>query len=528
MQFNKTGFKKENTMRNVLLLAVVGTLGFLVACGGGGTPVGVPVSITLTASSSAVNAGGTVNIALSADSSGKGVTWTLANGGTGKLTAVTKTSVTYSAPPTVTSTFTATVTATSIASSSVTAAAQIIVLPAGVANNVMPITVDSAFTNYANGAFADVTICVPASATCQTIDHVLVDTGSFGLRLLASQVTIPLPVLADNSGNTLNNCIQFLDNTFLWGNVAQADIYLAGELASATSVQVIANPTAYSIPSGCTGTNNDTQQTLNANGILGVGPEPFDCGTQCDPNGGLVTPPQVYYLCSTATGCLETFVSCGAVCGDTQANSQITNPVFNFPADNNGVIFELPPVSGTAATITGNLVFGIGTQSNNGLGTATVFTIVSPFDNFTTNFSGQVLNASFIDSGSNALFFPNGIESGFPNGTIPTGSSCQDPFFYCPAASTNFSATNLGTTGPVSAPVNFTVDNADTLFTQDPGNAVFVNLAGPLGFGACSGTNTTACSFDWGLPFFYGRHVFTAINAVTPPAGVPPGPFWAY
>ena len=39
--------------------------------------------------------------------------------------------------------------------------------------------------NYVNGLFATVTVCTPGNTNCQTIDHVLVDTGSNGLRLLA-------------------------------------------------------------------------------------------------------------------------------------------------------------------------------------------------------------------------------------------------------------------------------------------------------------------------------------------------------
>jgi len=30
------------------------------------------------------------------------------------------------------------------------------------------------------------------------------------------------------------------------------------------------------------------------------------------------------------------------------------------------------------------------------------------------------------------------------------------------------------------------------------------------------------------MPFFFGRNVYTAIEGVTPPSGVPAGPFWAY
>ena len=32
--------------------------------------------------------------------------------------------------------------------------------------------------------------------------------------------------------------------------------------------------------------------------------------------------------------------------------------------------------------------------------------------------------------------------------------------------------------------------------------------------------------FDWGLPFFYGRTVFTAIEGAATPGGA--GPYWAY
>jgi hypothetical protein len=406
--------------------------------------------------------------------------------------------------------------------------------PQGVPNNpqnVQAIAVDGgpvANSLYPNGAFTSVTLCLPGSSTCQTIGGILVDTGSFGLRVLASQVTIPLVPLTDAGGNTLNNCSRFLDGSFLWGTVDAADVKMAGEVAGTTSIQLIANPPSgtYVIPLACTtngtGTNEDTQATLGANGILGVGPEPFDCGSACDPLAGGSPPEPTYYACSSVS-CQPAFVPCGSPCGDPLANQQLTNPVFNFPADNNGVILQLPAVTGAAATVNGSMIFGIGTQSNNGLGSATVFTVDS-FDNFTTVFSGQTLPGSFIDSGSNGLFFPNGIESNFPASTIPTCAPPDDSFF-CPASLTNFSATNTGATQGSNS-VNFSVDNATNLFNQNPGAAALSTLAGPLGSGVCSASNTAACSFDWGLPFFYGRKVFTAIDGTTTPAGN--GPFWAY
>ena len=61
-------------------------------------------------------------------------------------------------------------------------------------NNVLPIAVNSGPTNNAlNQPFATVTICVPGTSNCQLIDGILIDTGSSGLRILSSAVTLSLP-----------------------------------------------------------------------------------------------------------------------------------------------------------------------------------------------------------------------------------------------------------------------------------------------------------------------------------------------
>ncbi|MGA8492369.1 MAG: DUF3443 family protein [Terriglobales bacterium] len=507
-------------MRSFLVLTLVGTLGFLAGCGSSGTPAGITISITLTPSSASLNAGQSVNITASVanDSSGKGVSWSLT--GVGKLSSQTTTGVTYTAPATVTSTSIATVVATSIASSSVTASLPITVLPAGATANVVPISVNGGPLTptaiYTNAAFVSVQVCAPSNGACQTIPDILVDTGSFGLRLLGSelnsQLAAALTPLNDGNGNTLYDCVQFVDNSFLWGAVAPANIIVGGETATSTSIQLIANP-SFSIPSGCMGTNEDTQSLLGANGILGVGPEPFDCGLACDPSAG-GTPPTVYYLCGSGGNCSTTFVSCGSICSDSTPNQQVTNPVFNFPVDNNGTILTLPAVNDVAATVNGTMTFGIGTQSNNTLpSTATLFTLNSS-DNFTTNFGGQSLTGSFIDSGSNGLFFPQ--INNLPNICADNSS------WYCPTATTQFTATNVDpNTGSTSNTVSFSVDNFDNVTAANPNDAAFSNLAGPM---PC--VSSTACSFDWGLPFFYNRSVFTAIDGTTTPNGN--GPFWAY
>jgi hypothetical protein len=505
-------------VRSFLVLILVGTLGFLAGCGNSGTPAGITISVTLTPSSASLNAGQSVNFTASVnnDSSGKGVSWALT--GVGTLSNQTITGVTYTAPSTVTATSVATVTATSIASpSSQPGSAAITVSPAGTVTNVVPISVNGGplvpTTIYTNAAFVSVQVCAPSGA-CQTIPDILVDTGSYGLRLLSSQLNSQLAAgltpLNDGNGNTLYDCVQFVDDSFLWGAVAPATIVLGGETASSTSVQIIANP-SFSIPSGCSGTNEDTQQLLGANGILGVGPEPFDCGTACDPSTG-GTPPTVYYLCGSGGNCNTTFVSCGALCQDNNPNQQVTNPVFNFPADNNGTILTLPTVNDVAATVSGTLTFGIGTEANNTLPTsATLFTLSN--DNFTTNYGGQALTASFIDSGSNGLFFPQ-VNS------LPNICSDNDSW-YCPPTTTQYTATNVDpNSGTTSNTVTFSVDDFDTVTSANPSAAAFSNLAGPM---PCT---ASPCTFDWGLPFFYSRSVFTAIDGTTTPYGN--GPFWAY
>ena len=64
-------------------------------------------------------------------------------------------------------------------------------------------------------------------------------------------------------------------------------------------------------------------------------------------------------------------------------------------------------------------------------------------------------------------------------------------------------ATNQGLS--TSSTVSFDVANADMLFNNYNATA-FSNLAVPSAPGS---------SFDWGLPFFYGRSVYTGIQTTT-------------
>ena len=364
-------------------------------------------------------------------------------------------------------------------------------------NNVQPITVNSGpANNYANGVFTSVTVCVPSSSTCQTINEVLVDTGSYGLRLLSSiangALTLSLPAQNGANGHPVAECAPFV-STFTWGPLKTADVSVAGERASNVPVQVI-DPTFSTIPAACQNSGlpaNDTLAKLGANGILGVGPFAEDCGTACVQTGA--GNPGVYFEC-VSDSCQVTALP---------LTEQVQNPVTLFATDNNGVILELPAAANPAPSLSGSMVFGIGTQSNNGLGNAQVF-LIDDSGNFSTTYKGQSYPA-FIDSGSNAYFFLDSSTTGLP--------TCGDNSgFYCPSSTTTVSATPSSSSP--APPITFSVGNADSLFSN-PADAVFALLAGP-----------NPGTFDWGLPFFFGRNVFTAIDGRSTPAGT--GPFWAF
>jgi len=153
-------------------------------------------------------------------------------------------------------------------------------------SNVQSITVNAGpGSDYVDGAFTSVTVCVPGSSTCQTIDGILVDTGSPGLRILSSALTISLPQQT-NGGNPVAECGVFADG-YTWGPVQTADVKIAGEVASSTPIQVIGSSNFSSIPNECTsqGSSMDTLADLGANGLLGVGQAIQDCGSACASSG---------------------------------------------------------------------------------------------------------------------------------------------------------------------------------------------------------------------------------------------------
>lgn len=388
-------------------------------------------------------------------------------------------------------------------------------------NNVASIVVDAGPTGkQSNMPFVSVTICVPGSTTnCQTIDHIQVDTGSVGLRVIAgvlnSSMRAGLPIQTDASSRPIGECYQYVDG-YVWGSVRKADFTIAGETSAAMPIQVIGDDLyggfapAPSLCSSGGGTAENTVSAFGANGIIGIGFTATDCGSACAA-GQTGSSGYPYYAC-TGTSSTATCVQTAQGASSSAPNQQLPNPVSTFATDNNGSLITLPSVAATgAASATGSLIFGIGTQSNNALGSAKVYTISSSTGLFTTVYKSSTLPYSYIDSGTSVLAF-NDASISQCTGTGWTGYG-----FYCPASTLSLTATNVGTNS-ASGSVAFNVANAQGLnyaYAALPALAVTAN-AGAL----------SSNSFAWGLPFFYGRTVFTAISGASTPGGT--GPYFAY
>jgi hypothetical protein len=356
-----------------------------------------------------------------------------------------------------------------------------------------------------NLPFVTVTVCVPGTTTCTTVDHVLLDTGSTGLRLIASVLPsgFALPQLATGTGDPVYECMTFADG-YSWGSVRQADVQLADGTASNISIHVIGDATvpmgqvaAPAVPADCSASSPNAENTVNAfgaNGVIGLSTFKDDCGLACQDTA--ISP--AYYDCSAA-GCVPVAV--------LQA-SQVVNPVYHFASNNNGIVLQLPAI-GSAGQLAarGSLVLGIDTQSNNALGSHKQLTLDPLLGYFTTTYKGVQMANSFIDSGSNGYFF---TDSGIPGCTTNAG-------FYCPTARLDLTATNTGQNGTTS-PANFSVVSADTLTLANPTFSALPNVAG---------ANSLANSFDWGLPFFYGRSVYVGFEGRSGSNGIA-GPWVAY
>jgi hypothetical protein len=373
--------------------------------------------------------------------------------------------------------------------------------------NTLALTVDTgpaAAPGAINHAYVTVKVCAPGSQTqCATIDHVLLDTGSNGLRLVHSVLAgfgVALSAATDAQGNTLEECVSFGGGQ-TWGPVALADVTLAGESAAKLPVQVL-DDTGVSAPPpatcGANGTLINGVSSFDANGVLGVGVFAQDCGAACVPPAML----PLYYGCTAAGVCTAEGVPLA---------DQVANPVAMFAADNNGIIVDLPNLQNANgdATVQGMLIFGIATQTDNALPAAGLTVLGADANgDFTATYNGgTAVLPALIDSGTDSYAFND-----------PTIAVCATGAFigyYCPAvAPLSVFAVNTGVgANTASSTIDFAIADPNSFVATA---AAFTDLGGGGG----------STNFTWGMPFFYGRKIYIGIDQRV--AGTYTGPYYAY
>jgi len=304
-------------------------------------------------------------------------------------------------------------------------------------------------------------------------------------------VNLSLPPEMTAAQTDVWECTQF-HSGWSWGAVVTADFQISGETASALPVNLIGSQ--LTPPQGCaSGTELTSPQQAGVNGFLGLGVFQYDCGTACV----TIPEPDLYYSCPPPGGsnCI----------GITQPLSgQLQNPIPLFTTDNNGFIITMPSISDTGATgVTGTLTFGIDTESNNALNGAVIFT-PSPT-------SGQLIAAissasafAILDTGTASIAF---LDS-------PTTGLQQCGSIYCPSSPQIFGATIEGGNGALYN-FNFTIANVQDSTQVTQGSDAIDDYGSPF-----------PNFFDFGMPFFYGRTVYFAIQGQTNSGGT--GPFWAF
>lgn len=381
--------------------------------------------------------------------------------------------------------------------------------------NQVPVTVEIFNLNnpYPNRPYVTVKVC-DTQNNCQDIDHVLLDTGSTGLRLMPGVLNVSLPPQNDANGEPVAECMQFGAGYF-WGAQRIATIKIAGEIAANIPVTVAGDQSIQAnAPSGCIATGPNAIAGLpEFKGILGIGPQKTDCGSSCEQSPSA----QMYFVCQGGSA-----GRCMAV--TMPVAMQTPNPVSQFVTDNNGTVLTFPSTSENQATLTGTLSFGIGTQPNNSLSGVQIYHSSVPgaeFPLLAANVNG-IASFAFLDTGTNAYSL---AQTGSPvinsrppfmqavSGLAVCGQA-GGPF--CPPAPVSLQIRLNGSNGNPTSWQNITLSDPTAAFQKN------LSVIPSLAF---QNSDSPGISI-LGLPFYFGRTVATAISGAKTGYGI--GPYWAF
>jgi hypothetical protein len=351
-----------------------------------------------------------------------------------------------------------------------------------------------------NRPFVTVRLCKPGDTTqCVNVNHMLVDTGSTGIRVSVPALPsrINLPAVTTRAGAPVAECMHFISG-WTWGSLNRADVYIGGLVARNMPIQMMesapTNPTLGGhgggafpkVPPECSeadiNANVGSVGTIRANGIIGVG---------VWPNDALINYDQ-YFVCASGV-CTVT--------NDLDPSQRPTHPVLHLPNYRGGVSLKMAAISRSGTlNATGTLTFGV-TSVPPGASQL----VLNEFGLFTTTaINGQIYPYSYIDSGTVGMFFD--LETpAIPECTRALG-------LYCPSTSLRMAANQSDADGN-NHYVSFEVPNLeDLLINSRIAPTALNNLTGPT---YDSYNLNLPQRFAWGFPFFYGRTVYTLLAGTT-------------
>ena len=367
-----------------------------------------------------------------------------------------------------------------------------------------------------NTPCVSVTICpdnAPTSSTCTTVNNILIDSGSGGLRVFRSLLTnTNLTIESTSNGNEIADCVTYGDGSATWGPMALATLTLES-LSTTQSIPIQLIDSTYpntTTSAICQSTDGlpTTPTTLGFNGLLGTVPIVYDNVSS-------------YYSCNQN--------SCTQII-NPQESQVAANPIAFLPAGyENGVTFKFPALGDTGAiNAEGFAIFGVGTNIDNTppdsvnlnyypISSSTVPTgadgqsTTIPISMLTSLDDSPNITYGFLDTGSNYLYFD---DSNIPK-TVTNYS-----YYYSPS--------NLVTLQPYnttkaydsvleeSVATSINVYNGNYLFGQT-NNSAFNDNAAPYG---------VPYYIDYGLPFFFGKTIYMCFEGKV--CNGIAGPYWAF
>jgi hypothetical protein len=334
--------------------------------------------------------------------------------------------------------------------------------------NVLPLVMRTPHGGF-NRMVVSITVCAPGSERCATVDDVMVDTGSTGLRLEASAIPpwLRLPPFPGPGGAPLAECLRFVHDT-AWGTLHRADVRLGGLTAEDLPLQVV-DDSGGPQPAACP--RSDVRPT--SNGTLGVGQHLFDCQGNCEQRADA---PTVFVRAGLAWTPVQ---------GVVAPAFRLPNPVSYLPGHDDGVVIALPsPQDGGTREVAGTLTFGVGTAIDE-RGASGILRLDAA-GRFTTVLGGRTYPSSYIDSGTETYILH---DDGLPR--------CPDmPWAYCAEPRRTLRAELVGTDGARTA-VSFAIGHYGNRRERRDGASDDVAEA----------ADPRSTTIVWGAPFFLGRRV---------------------